>query len=220
MVGEWIHVDGKTLRGTRCQQRKLKALHVVSAWAGQSGLTLGQVAVAEKSKEITAIPELLTLLDLREKIGTSDAMGCQKTIAATIIQGGGDSIVFGTNLALVTTSHGKSSSSPAPSSNPNRIAQRTPGLRSYPGLRARRSAEVWAWRRAQLEAQVTARKVATPSGLGRRRDSQPRVGATLGWKTQSRWDCGWDRAQAVRERRALRESLRPPPPINLCAEHY
>ena len=93
VVGEWIHVDGKTLRGTRCQQRKWKALHVGSAWAGQSGLTLGQVAVVEKSKEITAIPELLTLLDLREKIVTSDAMGCQKTIAATIIQGGGDYVL-------------------------------------------------------------------------------------------------------------------------------
>lgn len=88
-MGEWIHVDGKTLRGTRCQQRKLKALHVVSAWAGQSGITLGQVAVAAKSNEITAIPELLTFLDLREKIVTIDAMGCQKPIAATIVQGGG-----------------------------------------------------------------------------------------------------------------------------------
>jgi predicted transposase YbfD/YdcC len=89
-VGEWIHVDGKTLRGTRCQRRKLKALHVVSAWAGQSGLTLGQVAVAAKSNEITAMPELLKLLDLREKIVTIDAMGCQKTIAETIVAGGGD----------------------------------------------------------------------------------------------------------------------------------
>ncbi len=93
VIGEWIHVDGKTLRGTRCQQRKLKALHVVSAWAGQSGLTLGQVAVAAKSNEITAIPELLNLLDLREKIVTIDAMGCQKPIAATIVQGGGDYVL-------------------------------------------------------------------------------------------------------------------------------
>jgi predicted transposase YbfD/YdcC len=92
-VGEWIHVDGKTLRGTRCQQRKLKALHVVSAWAGQSGLTLGQVAVTEKSNEITAIPELLKLLNLHEKIVTIDAMGCQKTIATAIVEGGGDYVL-------------------------------------------------------------------------------------------------------------------------------
>lgn len=92
-VGEWIHLDGKTLRGTRCQRRKLKALHVVSAWAGQSGLTLGQVAVAAKSNEITAMPALLNLLDLREKIVTTDAMGCQKAIAETIVAGGGDDIL-------------------------------------------------------------------------------------------------------------------------------
>ena len=88
--GDYVHLDGKTLRGTRCQQRKLKALHVVSAWAGQSGITLGQVAVADKSNEITAMPELLQLLDLHEKIVTIDAMGCQKAIAETIVEGGGD----------------------------------------------------------------------------------------------------------------------------------
>jgi len=52
---EWIHGDGKTLRGTRCQSRKLKALHVVSAWAGQAGLSPGQVEA--QSNEITAVPE-------------------------------------------------------------------------------------------------------------------------------------------------------------------
>ena len=91
--GECVHLDGKTLRGTWCQRRKLKALHVVSAWAGQSGITLGQVAVADKSNEITAMPELLHLLDLHEKIVTIDAMGCQKAIAETIVAGGGDYIL-------------------------------------------------------------------------------------------------------------------------------
>ena len=93
MPGDWIHLDGKTLRGTRCQRQQLKALHVVSAWAGQSGMTLGQVAVAAKSNEITAMPELLQLLDLHEKIVTTDAMGCQKAIAETIVEGGGDYIL-------------------------------------------------------------------------------------------------------------------------------
>lgn len=93
MPGDYVHLDGKTLRGTRCQQRKLKALHVVSAWAGQSGITLGQVAVADKSNEITAMPELLHLLDLHEKIVTIDAMGCQKAIAETIVEGGGNYIL-------------------------------------------------------------------------------------------------------------------------------
>jgi len=65
----------------------------VSAWAGQTGLTLGQVAVAAKSNEITAMPQLLELLDLRDKIVTTDAMGCQKAIAETIVAGGGDYIL-------------------------------------------------------------------------------------------------------------------------------
>jgi len=93
LPGEWIHVDGKTLRGTGRRTPKLKALHVVSAWAGQTGLTLGQVAVDAKSNEITALPALLELLDLHDKIVTSDAMGCQKDIAQTIVAGGGDYIL-------------------------------------------------------------------------------------------------------------------------------
>jgi predicted transposase YbfD/YdcC len=88
--GEWVHLDGKTLRRTRCQSQKLKALHVVSAWAGQTGITLGQVAIDAKSNEITAMPQLLQLLDLHEKIVTTDAMGCQKELAQTIVAGGGD----------------------------------------------------------------------------------------------------------------------------------
>jgi predicted transposase YbfD/YdcC len=90
--GDYGQLEGKTLRGTRCQRRKLKALQVGSAWAGQSGITLGQVAVAAKSNEITAMPELLQLLDLHEKIVTTEAMGCQKAIAAAIVEGGGDYI--------------------------------------------------------------------------------------------------------------------------------
>jgi predicted transposase YbfD/YdcC len=93
LPGDWIQVDGKTLRQTRRTTPKLKALHVVSAWAGQTGMTLGQVAVDAKSNEITAMPELLKLLDLREKIVTTDAMGCQKAIAETIVAGGGDYIL-------------------------------------------------------------------------------------------------------------------------------
>jgi predicted transposase YbfD/YdcC len=91
--GDWIHLDGKTLRQTRRRTQRLKALHVVSAWAGQTGITLGQVAVAAKSNEITAMPQLLKLLDLRDKIVTTDAMGCQKAIAKTIVNGGGDYIL-------------------------------------------------------------------------------------------------------------------------------
>jgi predicted transposase YbfD/YdcC len=93
LPGDWIHLDGKTLRQTRRPTAQLKALHVVSAWAGHGGITLGQVAVDAKSNEIRAMPQLLELLDLRDKIVTTDAMGCQKTIAQTIVAGGGDYIL-------------------------------------------------------------------------------------------------------------------------------
>ena len=62
---------------------------MVSAWAVENHLTLGQVATHAKSNEITAIPELLKLLDLEGAVVTIDAMGCQKDIAAGIVQGGG-----------------------------------------------------------------------------------------------------------------------------------
>jgi predicted transposase YbfD/YdcC len=93
LPGEWIHLDGKTLRHTGRSTPKLKALHVVSAWAGQRGMTLGQVAVDAKSNEITAMPELRELLDLHDKIVTTDAMGCQKARAETSVAGGGDYIL-------------------------------------------------------------------------------------------------------------------------------
>src|SRR6266480_4411865 len=86
LPGDWVHVDGKTMRHTRRPSTGLGALHVVSAWAGQAGLTLGQVAVEAKSNEITAMPQLLQLLDLRQKVVTTDAMGCQKEVAKTIVE--------------------------------------------------------------------------------------------------------------------------------------
>jgi predicted transposase YbfD/YdcC len=93
LPGDWVHLDGKTLRQTRRKTKDLKALQVVSAWAGQTGITLGQIAVEAKSNEITAMPQLLALLDLRDKVVTTDAMGCQKEIAQTIVAGGGDYIL-------------------------------------------------------------------------------------------------------------------------------
>ena len=79
-----IAIDGKTLRGSGSS--KLGPLHLVSAWAAEQHLSLGQVATAEKSNEITAIPELLDLLELHGAIVTIDAMGCQKVIASKIIE--------------------------------------------------------------------------------------------------------------------------------------
>ena len=83
-----IAIDGKTLCGSGSD--KLKALHLVSAWAADNQLTLAQVATDEKSNEITAIPQLLELLCLKGALVTIDAMGCQKDIAAKIVARGGD----------------------------------------------------------------------------------------------------------------------------------
>jgi len=84
-----IAIDGKTVRRSHDRGAGKTALHLVSAWATAQQLTLGQVAVSDKSNEITAIPELLTLLDLSGAIVTIDAMGCQKEIARQIREGKG-----------------------------------------------------------------------------------------------------------------------------------
>jgi predicted transposase YbfD/YdcC len=85
-----LAVDGKTARRSHDHKNGLGALHSVSVWASEFGLSLGQVACAEKSNEITAIPELLRLVDIKGAIITIDAMGTQKAIAAQIIDGGAD----------------------------------------------------------------------------------------------------------------------------------
>jgi hypothetical protein len=80
--GSIIAIDGKTARGSASGERK--AVHIVSAWADELGLALGQIQTEEKSNEITAIPALLEALDISGCIVTIDAMGCQKTIAQDI----------------------------------------------------------------------------------------------------------------------------------------
>lgn len=91
--GEIIAIDGKTLRHSYDQGGGKGAIHMVSAWACQNRLVLGQVKVDEKSNEITAIPELLKVLDIQGCIVTIDAMGTQKEIAQQIIDGGGDYVL-------------------------------------------------------------------------------------------------------------------------------
>jgi predicted transposase YbfD/YdcC len=88
-----IAIDGKTLRHSGNVPKGWRPLHLVSAWASQVHLSLGQVAVEQKSNEITAIPRLLELLDLHGALVTIDAMGCQKEIAKQIIEGGGDYVL-------------------------------------------------------------------------------------------------------------------------------
>jgi len=88
-----LAVDGKTLRRSHDRSKGLGALHSVSVWASEFGLSLGQVACAEKSNEITAIPELLRLVDIKGAIITIDAMGTQKAIAEQIIAGKADYVL-------------------------------------------------------------------------------------------------------------------------------
>lgn len=88
-----LAIDGKTARRSHDRTNGLGALHSVSVWASDFGLSLGQVACAEKSNEITAIPELLRLVDIKGAIITIDAMGTQKAIAQQIVEGEADYVL-------------------------------------------------------------------------------------------------------------------------------
>jgi predicted transposase YbfD/YdcC len=91
--GEIVAIDGKTLRRSFNKPGKKGAIHMVSAWATGNQLVLGQYKVDEKSNEITAIPELLKLLNLSGSIVTIDAMGCQKKIAKAIRKADADYVL-------------------------------------------------------------------------------------------------------------------------------
>jgi hypothetical protein len=87
---EVVAIDGKTIRGSFDRGREQSPLHLVSAWASDQNLVLGQSCVDGKSNEITAIPVLLDALELKNSIVTLDAMGCQTQIAARILDRGAD----------------------------------------------------------------------------------------------------------------------------------
>lgn len=88
-----IAIDGKTSRGSFDTASGSKAIHTVSAWMSEAGLVLGQRKTEEKSNEITAIPELLRVLDLKGATVTIDAMGCQTDIVKTIVDGEGNYLI-------------------------------------------------------------------------------------------------------------------------------
>ena len=88
-----IAIDGKALRRSHDRKNGLGPMHIVSAWASDFGISLGQVATEEKSNEISAIPQLLEVIDVEDAIVTIDAAGCQKTIAAKIMAGKGDYVL-------------------------------------------------------------------------------------------------------------------------------
>lgn len=91
--GEIVSIDGKTLRGSSCNSSNQKAIHMVSAWANQNQVVLGQIKTDDKSNEITAIPKLIELLELKDTIVTIDAMGTQKKIAEIIIENEADYVL-------------------------------------------------------------------------------------------------------------------------------
>jgi predicted transposase YbfD/YdcC len=88
-----VAIDGKTLRSSSDRERGRAALHMVSAWATENKLSLGQVVVGEKTNEITAIPELLQLLEISGALVTIDAIGCQKEIADQVREREGDYVL-------------------------------------------------------------------------------------------------------------------------------
>ena len=111
--GKLVGIDGKTMRRSFARRSGKTALHLVTAWSSENGLTLGQIACEDKSNEITAIPELLKLLSLRGCTVTIDAMGCQKEIAAEIrgkgapLRAGDEGESAGTGSGHAATVHGR-----------------------------------------------------------------------------------------------------------------
>lgn len=93
IADEIIAIDGKSIRASKSVAENKKAVHVVSAWAAENGLVLGEIATDEKSNEMTAIPKLLKLLELKGCIVTIDAMGTQREIAKTICEAQADYVL-------------------------------------------------------------------------------------------------------------------------------
>ena len=93
LKGKTVAIDGKKLRGSHDRINGKSAIHMVSAWATDIRLVLGQLKTDDKSNEITAIPELIKTLALEGAIVTIDAMGCQKKITQTIVDAGADYVI-------------------------------------------------------------------------------------------------------------------------------
>lgn len=93
LEGKLVAIDGKTLRGSFKEPSKKGAIHLVTAWVVENKVVFGQLGTDAKSNEITVIPELLKMLALKGATVTIDAMGCQRNIAAQIVESGGDYVL-------------------------------------------------------------------------------------------------------------------------------
>lgn len=91
--GDVISFDGKTMRGTCANEKGLKAIHILNAWSHENGICIGQMKVDDKSNEITALPQLMAMLDLKGTIVTADALNTQKETAAKAIACGADYVL-------------------------------------------------------------------------------------------------------------------------------
>ena len=87
---EVVSFDGQTSRGTSDKHKGLNGIHLLNAWSSENGLCIGKLKVDDKSNEITAVPELMRMLDLKGTVITADALNTQKTVATQAIEGKGD----------------------------------------------------------------------------------------------------------------------------------
>src|SRR5215208_7234782 len=154
---EVVAVDGKTVRRSGSRRHDHGPLHVVSAWASEQGLALGQRAVDGKSNEITAVPELLDALHLDGCIVTLDAMGCQKEIAERIRAKGADYLSWCSRPTTATPSRPCASTSSAPASASGPVA---PGRCSTP---SRRATAAWS---AGASSWTRRRRISSPCAAG------------------------------------------------------
>jgi len=154
---EVVAIDGKTARRSGNRRHGHGPLHLVSAWASEQGLVLGQRAVDGKSNEITAVPELLATLRLEGCIVTLDAMGCQKEIAERIRAKGADYLSWCSRPTTATPSRPCASTSSAPASASAPVA---PGRCSTP---SRRATAAWS---AGASSWTRRRRISSPCAAG------------------------------------------------------
>jgi len=169
--GRLIAIDGKTLRGSHDAFAGKKALHMISAWSSANQLVLAQMKVDGKSNEITAIPELLALLDLKGAVVSIDAMGCQTDIATAILAQGGNYLLglkgnqpsLEKEVEMLFVHHAPASTNEEITKGHGRIEKRTCDvidqptlLRTLSGWDGLRSlVRVCSWRQATASAQPT-----------------------------------------------------------------
>jgi hypothetical protein len=156
LEGQHIAIDGKAVRGSRSATHS--ALHLVSAWCSDTGLSLGQVSTSEKSNEITAIPELLAALNLEGATVTIDAMGTQHAIAEAIVKAGANYV-----LAVKDNQPGRAGPRACGDGSPPR---RTAGWRVRTGNMSNTTRATGGWKHGCAAWLMTSRGWRVPGSTG------------------------------------------------------